>query len=1379
MSLQSDHLDFSGLFKLDVLVQHEIVNHSFYEVGLKKFLALASDKELVFLYIDSQAERHDNVYDWDFVDNPVYCMCFEPSGTWVLIVSDQKVLLVPFLPRFIPQNTFDCKWSLSSVTVLPLIDLPQPTSVVWWLTKESENIIIIASKPGTITFYSLETHSVVGETKVPEEIVDLQICFDDSLDLLALLISKGPTQQWKLVLEHRSFGYNWLQQMRAQTDKEKKDGFMSYIKQLSKDKITFFSQSGSKDENKTQTVEYVLKPTDYLPNYRKNSNSWALTAQYVNGRHFLTAFELNEGIVILEGPADVAPSRTLRPKIKTDGMYTQCLWSQRLVYLLRKNELEIHSVQFSQSQSESLLGTKRDFSELWCAELIGDVQRAYLMSAKESSSVGAGWKEPTFMCDLQLPRFILEPCLIVTSRGAYVLNTVCEPCEWLVSLIMRGGAGAELSAAALGAPVPVLLRASADMLMSRGKIAAAQYLYSLSQSQPDGWVARLGVFGRLHELSMYKQVGNTGSLGNAAITTKLLALLLKIGTNSEENFDMDVKFTVLTPLELQELTSIAAAVGLWEVVPVFSIHRGHPSLLLNAIKFRSDICRGALVCLLKQKCLVPKLLEENGQWFFDFITEKCNKFDTIILKRLCLWLNPLQDQLRPIIRDLKQGITSIYATRMLQLISTFMHVVCALESRNPCIDIHTDITQEPETWKNQFTPRRSVSCGLGHWAVADDGNAKIMVANTPVNTELIGMVVDVACGRHHTLLLTENGIYAAGDNTFGQLGVGSSWPGAIGDSANPSGALLHVDFKWTAPLSLVAAGHYHSAAVDVGGRLYTWGWGVHGQLCLGNIDDQFTPQLVTKFQGRKVLNVGCGTCHTVVLMKNGEVWASGAGVFGQLGGGNREKSSVPLRVSLTDPIEMIAVGYFHNLALSSKGQLWCWGASPQQVRSTQARRSASPTAAPLPSQNIITSLAPDPHLSPHLVDLGKVNGKIIQLSAGWHHSCLLNDAGTIYSWGLNFDGQLGSGDRKQVQTPTEVKIRTDTQPDGVKPNKSPDKENPDAKSKALIACGGDFTIFIDDDGRVYATGNMHLQGYNDKEKLNNRVIMMKTTKRVIKIPASRSNNKFLFQAVDWIDIMFPFDIDGIERTPIEPRLNPLNSLADFKKKSWADDVIQLLKPWINEENLSANLNMAAKLAYHRKMYADCLRFMLGNLKRGIQADQFYVAHQDDLDDTNVSRKKDELKIIITNVMSKRIKDISMTILNEEAYPLIDTSVFQTLPCCCDELKYTTKQILPKSITNITEISLSVKAAQIIDKCISIFPVDSGLWESCFRFAKDFYLENSLDVEDLEAVLRKYMETNANTMAAAIMYSNDCAQYSKILSPKFYLNMCSEILDTWG
>lgn len=47
---------------------------------------------------------------------------------------------------------------------------------------------VVLLQTGTVTFYSLESQNIVGECKVPGEITDLQICFDDSLDLLTLLV---------------------------------------------------------------------------------------------------------------------------------------------------------------------------------------------------------------------------------------------------------------------------------------------------------------------------------------------------------------------------------------------------------------------------------------------------------------------------------------------------------------------------------------------------------------------------------------------------------------------------------------------------------------------------------------------------------------------------------------------------------------------------------------------------------------------------------------------------------------------------------------------------------------------------------------------------------------------------------------------------------------------------------------------------------------------------------------------------------------------------------------------------------------------------------------------------------------------------------------
>lgn len=61
---------------------------------------------------------------------------------------------------------------------------------------------------------------------------------------------------------------------------------------------------------------------------------------------FRLDFNTNFGLQ-LESPEEDTPSRTLRPFIKKDNAYIQGLWSQKLIYLLTKNKLEIHSANFS------------------------------------------------------------------------------------------------------------------------------------------------------------------------------------------------------------------------------------------------------------------------------------------------------------------------------------------------------------------------------------------------------------------------------------------------------------------------------------------------------------------------------------------------------------------------------------------------------------------------------------------------------------------------------------------------------------------------------------------------------------------------------------------------------------------------------------------------------------------------------------------------------------------------------------------------------------------------------------------------------------------------------------------------------------------------
>lgn len=80
-----------------------------------------------------------------------------------------------------------------------------------------------------------------------------------------------------------------------------------------------------------------------------------------------------------------------------------------------------------------------------------------------------------------------------------------------------------------------------------------------------------------------------------------------------------------------------------------------------------------------------------------------------------------------------------------------------------------------------------------------------------------------------------------GANHLGQLGVGSQ----MSQSLHP---MLVRAFEGKVITKLVA-GQYHNAAV-ADGLLYTWGWGVYGQLGHGTIADEPIPKIVEFFRGK-------------------------------------------------------------------------------------------------------------------------------------------------------------------------------------------------------------------------------------------------------------------------------------------------------------------------------------------------------------------------------------------------------------------------------------------------------------------------------------------------------------------------------------------------
>merc|ERR1719356_1805036 len=86
-----------------------------------------------------------------------------------------------------------------------------------------------------------------------------------------------------------------------------------------------------------------------------------------------------------------------------------------------------------------------------------------------------------------------------------------------------------------------------------------------------------------------------------------------------------------------------------------------------------------------------------------------------------------------------------------------------------------------------------------------------------------------------------------------------------------------------------------------------------------------------------IMSVSCGAHHSIMLLADGSVWAWGSNSHGQLGDvtytqgkgttANGHRTTSAYRVPITEPIRVISAGAFHNLALTTEGEIWAWGSN--------------------------------------------------------------------------------------------------------------------------------------------------------------------------------------------------------------------------------------------------------------------------------------------------------------------------------------------------------------------------------------------------------------------------------------------------------------------
>uniref|UniRef100_A0A2C9K806 HECT-type E3 ubiquitin transferase n=1 Tax=Biomphalaria glabrata TaxID=6526 RepID=A0A2C9K806_BIOGL len=209
---------------------------------------------------------------------------------------------------------------------------------------------------------------------------------------------------------------------------------------------------------------------------------------------------------------------------------------------------------------------------------------------------------------------------------------------------------------------------------------------------------------------------------------------------------------------------------------------------------------------------------------------------------------------------------------------------------------------------------------LGHGDSEDQSRPKLLEALKDYR------VIDVACGSGdaQTLCITDDdSVWSWGDGDYGKLGkpVDQNYPYSLSlKNYHKSNMTIHE----------ASSSKYFVIKLftSVKLNLKKWGKGDYHRLGHGTDDHVRRPRRVTALQGKKVVDVACGSLHCVVCTETGDVFTWGDNDEGQLGDGTTNAIQRPRLVAALQgkKINRVACGSAHSLAWSthkpvSAGQL--------------------------------------------------------------------------------------------------------------------------------------------------------------------------------------------------------------------------------------------------------------------------------------------------------------------------------------------------------------------------------------------------------------------------------------------------------------------------
>lgn len=251
-------------------------------------------------------------------------------------------------------------------------------------------------------------------------------------------------------------------------------------------------------------------------------------------------------------------------------------------------------------------------------------------------------------------------------------------------------------------------------------------------------------------------------------------------------------------------------------------------------------------------------------------------------------------------------------------------------------------------------------------------------------------LLEVAPGAQHTCARTPEGaVRCWGDDTQGQTGTGGTADGGLHLEPQAVG----ID-----DATAIASGKSHTCVVRRGGAISCWGYNLDGQLGNGETNTKSSvPVSVTGLTN--AVDVAAGGNFTCALRSGGSVACWGGNGSGQLGDGTKSTRAAPTSVrDLTDAVA-ISAGEAHACAVRSGGTVACWGDGFNGQLGNGSAPSESQTPVDVPSLTDVATVA-----------------------AAERSTCALKRDGTVFCWGANERGQLGSGVANTTPNPSPIVV---------------------------------------------------------------------------------------------------------------------------------------------------------------------------------------------------------------------------------------------------------------------------------------------------------------------------------------------------------------------